>query len=93
MYTCPQAQTLRSSLSVLRVVRASSRGGKSVTLNREEPIAPFSDRAGALESSRLLFARTGVTAMDTRMVVDYLLVIMALGLVAYLTVAPLIFPD
>ena len=31
--------------------------------------------------------------MDARMVLDYLLVIMALGLVAYLTVAPLIFPE
>ena len=47
----------------------------------------------ALESSQLLFARTGVTAMDTRMALDYLLVIMALGLGAYLTVAPLIFPE
>jgi hypothetical protein len=31
--------------------------------------------------------------MDTRMVLDYLLVIMALGLVSYLTVAPFIFSE
>ena len=30
--------------------------------------------------------------MDTRMILDYLLVAMALGLVAYLVVAPLVFP-
>jgi hypothetical protein len=31
--------------------------------------------------------------MDTRLVLDYMLLMMALGLVAYLTIAPLVFPQ
>jgi hypothetical protein len=31
--------------------------------------------------------------MDKRLVLDYMLVMMALGLVAYLIIAPLVFPQ